>query len=103
MLTSANQSYAIAPPAGRQISALAAHIRSGGPDIATRDGADWQLAVKHSKLCRECGVETGFGGPFAMVARVYTVAFEGVTARPVDVQVQISPGLPAFSIVGLPD
>ncbi|HBA41902.1 MAG TPA: magnesium chelatase subunit ChlI, partial [Alphaproteobacteria bacterium] len=27
-----------------------------------------------------------------MVARVYTVAFEGVTARPVDVQVQISPG-----------
>lgn len=38
-----------------------------------------------------------------MVARVYTVAFEGVTARPVDVQVQISPGLPAFSIVGLPD
>lgn len=38
-----------------------------------------------------------------MVARVYTVAFEGVAARPVDVQVQISSGLPAFSIVGLPD
>jgi magnesium chelatase family protein len=38
-----------------------------------------------------------------MVARAYTVAFEGVTARPVEVQCAVTPGLPAFSIVGLPD
>ena len=38
-----------------------------------------------------------------MVARVATVAFEGVEARPVDVQVQISGGTVAFTIVGLGD
>ncbi|MBV7408586.1 YifB family Mg chelatase-like AAA ATPase [Maritimibacter sp. DP1N21-5] len=38
-----------------------------------------------------------------MVARAYTVAFEGVDARQVEVQCALSPGVPAFSIVGLPD
>ncbi|SEQ11577.1 YifB family Mg chelatase-like AAA ATPase [Thalassovita taeanensis] len=38
-----------------------------------------------------------------MVARAYTVAFEGVTARRVEVQCAVTPGMPAFSIVGLPD
>src|ERR1700750_563166 len=38
-----------------------------------------------------------------MVQRVSTVAFEGIEARAVDVQVQIAAGLPAFAIVGLPD
>lgn len=38
-----------------------------------------------------------------MVATINTVAFQGVDVRPVDVQVQISNGLPAFTIVGLPD
>ncbi len=38
-----------------------------------------------------------------MVAHAYTVAFEGVDARPVEVQCAVTPGLPAFSIVGLPD
>jgi magnesium chelatase family protein len=38
-----------------------------------------------------------------MVARVNTVAFEGIEVRPVDVQVQIAGGLPNFIIVGLPD
>jgi magnesium chelatase family protein len=38
-----------------------------------------------------------------MVARVSTVAFEGVEARPIDVQVQIAPGNVAFMIVGLGD
>ncbi|MCG8558548.1 MAG: YifB family Mg chelatase-like AAA ATPase, partial [Hyphomicrobiales bacterium] len=38
-----------------------------------------------------------------MFAQVTTVAFEGIEARAVDVQVQIGPGLPAFTIVGLPD
>ncbi len=38
-----------------------------------------------------------------MVTRSYTVAFEGIEARLVEVQCAVTPGLPAFSIVGLPD
>lgn len=38
-----------------------------------------------------------------MVARAYTVAFEGLEARTVEVQCAVTAGLPAFSIVGLPD
>ncbi|MDT3376788.1 YifB family Mg chelatase-like AAA ATPase [Labrys neptuniae] len=38
-----------------------------------------------------------------MVSRVATVAFEGVEARQVDVQVQIMTGSVVFTIVGLPD
>ncbi len=38
-----------------------------------------------------------------MVSRAYTVAFEGVVARSVEVQCAVTPGLPGFSIVGLPD
>ncbi len=38
-----------------------------------------------------------------MVVRVSTVAFEGVEARPVDVQVQISNGTVVFNVVGLGD
>jgi len=38
-----------------------------------------------------------------MVQRVATVAFEGIEVRPVDVQVQVAPAMPAFAIVGLPD
>ena len=38
-----------------------------------------------------------------MAVRVATVAFEGIEARPVDVQVQISNGNVAFSVVGLGD
>ena len=38
-----------------------------------------------------------------MTAKINTIAFQGVDVRPVDVQVQISNGLPAFTIVGLPD
>ncbi|MBI1218358.1 MAG: YifB family Mg chelatase-like AAA ATPase [Rhodobacteraceae bacterium] len=38
-----------------------------------------------------------------MTARAYTVAFEGIEARMVEVQCAVTPGLPAFTIVGLPD
>jgi magnesium chelatase family protein len=38
-----------------------------------------------------------------MVARAFTVAFEGVEARLVEVQCALSPGMPSFSVVGLPD
>lgn len=38
-----------------------------------------------------------------MVTRVATVAFEGIEARAVDVQVQVTPGNVNFVLVGLPD
>src|ERR1700742_168375 len=38
-----------------------------------------------------------------MVARVNTVAFQGIEVLGIDVQVQVAAGLPAFSVVGLPD
>ena len=38
-----------------------------------------------------------------MVAIAYTVAFEGIEARLVEVQCAVTPGVPAFNIVGLPD
>ena len=37
-----------------------------------------------------------------MVARIHTVAFQGVEVLDVDVQVHLAGGLPGFSIVGLP-
>jgi len=54
---------------------------------------------RQNRLCK--GVEAGvFGG---MVAHIGTVAFSGVEALPVDVQVMLSPGKMGMSIVGLPD
>ncbi|MBU2937670.1 MULTISPECIES: YifB family Mg chelatase-like AAA ATPase [Pacificibacter] len=38
-----------------------------------------------------------------MIARTFTVAFEGVEAQRVEVQCALAPGLPNFTIVGLPD
>ena len=38
-----------------------------------------------------------------MVAQVATVAFLGLEARAVEVQVQIASGIPKFLVVGLPD
>lgn len=38
-----------------------------------------------------------------MVAIAYSVAFDGVEARLVEVQAAVAPGLPAFNVVGLPD
>jgi magnesium chelatase family protein len=38
-----------------------------------------------------------------MLARARTVAFEGVEARIVETQCVLSPGLPSFQLVGLPD
>jgi magnesium chelatase family protein len=38
-----------------------------------------------------------------MVIRIATVAFEGIEARPVDVQVQIANGNVVFTVVGLGD
>ncbi len=49
---------------------------------------------------REGSANPGAG---RMAARVRTVAFSGIDALPVDVQVQIAAGMPAFIVVGLPD
>ena len=38
-----------------------------------------------------------------MVARIHTVAFQGIEVLPIEVQVQMTPGLPNFLVVGLPD
>ena len=38
-----------------------------------------------------------------MAAVTYAVAFEGIKARMVEVQCAVAPGIPAFTIVGLPD
>jgi magnesium chelatase family protein len=42
-------------------------------------------------------------GAVLQVTRVRTVAFQGLDVKTVDVQVQIGSGLPAFTVVGLPD
>lgn len=41
--------------------------------------------------------------PAALVAHIPTIAFQGIESLAIDVQVQMSNGLPAFSVVGLPD
>lgn len=41
--------------------------------------------------------------PSITMARVRSLAFIGMDTPEVEVQVQISPGLPAFTVVGLPD
>jgi len=38
-----------------------------------------------------------------MTALAYTVAFDGIDAKLVEVQCAVSPGMPGFAIVGLPD
>ncbi len=38
-----------------------------------------------------------------MVAKIKTFSFAGIDVVPIDVQVKISPGMPNFTIVGLPD
>ena len=38
-----------------------------------------------------------------MVARIKTVAFQGIEVLDIDVQVQMSGGIVAFTVVGLPD
>ncbi len=37
------------------------------------------------------------------IARIATFAFSGIEAVPVEVEVQLAPGIPAFLVVGLPD
>src|SRR5262249_46321133 len=49
------------------------------------------------------GARNGCSQGKPMVARVATVAFQGIEAVPVSVQVQFVPGLVAFLVVGLPD
>lgn len=38
-----------------------------------------------------------------MIARAFSVCFEGIEPKLVEIECAISPGLPAFSIIGLPD
>ena len=38
-----------------------------------------------------------------MIARIFTVSFQGIDCLTIEVQAQVAKGLPAFTIVGLPD
>ena len=38
-----------------------------------------------------------------LVAHIATIAFQGIETLAIDVQVQLTPGMPMFSVVGLPD
>ena len=68
-------------------------------------GSNWAGAFPK----RSCWI--GFGllrsrqqwGRRGVVTKVRTVAFRGIEALLVDVQVQIAPGIPTFLIVGLPE
>jgi magnesium chelatase family protein len=50
----------------------------------------------YSGVCHEAG-------SVSLVARVNTVAFQGIEVLDIDVQVQLSGGIVAFNVVGLPD
>src|SRR5258707_633806 len=95
------------PPTGRQsprarggalIPLEAAGILSG------RARPSKPLRLKIAALAATLAFSVGnLRASGAMVARIHTVAFQGVDVLDVDVQVQIASGLPAFAVVGLPD
>jgi magnesium chelatase family protein len=61
------------------------------------------MLLAHSNRCPDASFRSINGGKPVMVARVQTVAFIGLEARSIDVQVQIARGGAKFTIVGLPD
>jgi hypothetical protein len=64
----------------------------------------WANRVGSAQGVRGHSTRTMTSQPSALgVAYAHTVAFSGIDVKPIDVQVQISAGLPAFTIVGLPD
>jgi magnesium chelatase family protein len=62
-----------------------------------------QLRLSLVGALKSAMVRITFFGVFFLVAHVSTVAFLGLEARSVDVQVQVSSGVVGFTIVGLPD
>src|SRR5215210_8707207 len=80
------------------------------PHLVTRCGsrkalAAWPFAGLASRR-RARGISDQrcvFAGRGLMAATVATVAYLGLEARAVEVQVQLSSGIPKFTIVGLPD
>jgi len=66
--------------------------------LACRASRGWRVNKASHKLNRNQAVRE-----CPMVARVHTVAFSGVEVLPIQVQVSLTGGLPAFTIVGLPD
>jgi len=71
------------------------------------DGTAVQAMTSARTMAAGGGPGEGLGGagraPGRLVAHVATVAFHGIDVLPVDVQVHIGPGMPGFSVVGLPD
>src|SRR3954447_10241463 len=64
-----------------------------------------ERCLRRRSISFERGLETqhDLGQIARMLAKSTTYAIEGVTARRVTVEVDIRRGLPAFSVVGLPD
>lgn len=59
------------------------------------------MAADGGVLTKDGGTaSSGSGQP---VAHISTIAFQGIDVVPVDVQVHMGPGMPNFTIVGLPD
>jgi magnesium chelatase family protein len=56
------------------------------------------MGLARKDLAREDLAREDLGDQAKMVQGVATVAFEGIEVRPVDVQVQVAPGMPAFAI-----
>jgi magnesium chelatase family protein len=83
------------PPCGLALERPGAHgLRMGGRDFAARR---W-CCYPDPAILNRC-LQDGRG----MVAKVRTVAFHGVEVIEVETQVTIASGLPAFTVVGLPD
>ena len=59
---------------------------------------DRRSALVKRNHSRQKWIITGTFAGFAMVARINTVAFQGVDTLDIDVQVQIAGGLPAFTM-----
>src|SRR5437867_11491641 len=64
-----------------------------------------RLATESLQTCNISRVTRHAGAPtvLVMLARVNTFSIDGLETSPVTVEVDIRPGLPAFSVVGLGD
>ena len=80
---------------------LAGAVAQGACGLQSRQRSSVGRAELGGSLNTECRPFAMRGG--LMAATVATVAYLGLEARAVEVQVQLSSGLPAFIIVGLPD
>ena len=74
------------------------------PSFTRESGGTLHVAVMGvNRIGRVNSYDLEPGKPPIVAARINTVASQGVEVLEVDVQVQIASGVPAFTVVGLPD